>query len=263
MSTSSRGSLAAAAAGPGKTPEPLRAGLSALYQLSQNSRYVFASPLGPFADGDRNAHLPRFVFFGPNASDESWRLALLAGLDRRDVRSSLALVALASRLAADSETGHALNLSFFPLVDVAGPEGRGLASAHWHRSRAPEIACLEQDARMRAYHGFVRVETDPTGDDLIGIRVRGAFAGVLSPDLELITSEETSSFPVRFESELPGAEHADGPLSIADDLPFEPFELTLRIPGSWSEAAYQHAAVTLLERFLTRYRAFQAYGQHL
>jgi hypothetical protein len=258
---------AAASVPPGTSPDSLRADLSALYALSQNSPYVFASPLGPFPLGDRNAYLPRFVFFGPNACDESWRMAFLAGFDHRDLRASRALVALATRLAADSETGHALNLSFFPLVDIGGvalgTSGRGLGSAHWGQGAPHEIRLLEQDARMRGYHGFVRIETETTDDELIGLRARGSFAGVLSPDLELISSEETRSFPIRYETEPGGCATFDGPLSIAEDLPLDPFELTLRIPGAWSDEAYQHAAVTLLERFLRRYRAFQAYGQHL
>jgi hypothetical protein len=261
------GSLAGAAFAPGAIPDPLRADLSALYALSQSSRFVFASPLGPFPLDGRQAYLPRFVFFGPNACDESWRLALLAGFDHGDHRASRALVALATRLAADSETGHGLNLSFFPLVDVAGlvtgAPDRALGSAHWGRGGAPEIELLEQDARVRGYHGFVRIETEAKDDDLIGLRVRGPFAGLMSPDLELISSEETRSFPIRFESVAGDEAPTDGPLSVADDLPVDPFELTLRIPAAWSDEAYQHAAVTLLERFLRRYRAFQAYGQHL
>lgn len=100
------------------------------------------------------------------------------------------------------------------------------------------------------------------GDDLISLRLRGPFAPSSSPDVELISSEETRSFPVRFEA-APERGVTPGPLSIADDLPLAPFELVLRIPGGWPDEAYQHAAVTLLERFLGRYRAFQAYGQNL
>jgi hypothetical protein len=247
--------------------DPLQAGLSALYELAQSSRYVFASPLGPLAFGAKQAYLPRFVFFGPNACDESWRVSFIAGLDHRDARASRALVALVARLAANSETGHALNLSFFPVVDigglVSGLSDRRLSTAHWGREAPPEIGLLEQDARARGYHGFVRVETGHAEDELIGVSVRGSFSGTASPDLELITSEETRSFPVRFESASRGGPTTDGPLSAADDYPVNPFELTLSIPGAWSDDAYQHAAVTLLERFLTRYRAFQAYGQHL
>lgn len=243
---------------------PLGRDLGALYELSQNSRYVFASPVGPFFTGTHSAYLPRFVFFGPHACDESWRLSFLAGFDHRDPRGSCALVALAARLATDSETGHALNLSFFPLVDivglVAGTPRIGLAESHWGSATAPEIVLLERDARQRGYHGFVRVETAPPGEELIVVRIRGPF-GVHSPDLELITSQDTRSFEVRFESDTETP--SGGPLSIAADLPVSPFELTLQIPARWSDKAYQHAAVTLLERFLGRYRAFQAYGQHL
>jgi hypothetical protein len=247
--------------------DPLRIDLSALYELSQSSRYVFASPLGPLSFGARPAYLPRFVFFGPNACDESWRLAFLAGFDHRDLRASRALVALAARLAGDSETGHALNLSLFPLVDVGGLvtglSGRGLSSAHWGRSSAPEIGLLEQDARARGYHGFVTIETGHTDDERMGIRVRGSFSAGLPADLQLITPDVTGALPVRIEEDRDGEAPTGGPLSAADDFPVNPFEVTVSIPGAWLDKAYQHAAVALLERFLKRYRAFQAYGQHL
>ncbi len=266
MSTNPKGASGAAGSPSlGAAEGALRSDLSALYELSQTSPYVFASPLGPFSAGGRAAYLPRFVFFGPHACDESWRLALLAGFHHGDVRASRALVALASRLAADCATGHALNLTFFPVVDAAGlltgAAGRGLATARWGAHRAPEIELLERDARTRGYHGFVRLETGTAGD-LIGLRIRGPHGREASPDLELITADETRSFPVRFEA-VSGAAVLEGPLSISDDLPIAPFELTLRIPGAWPDDAYQHAAVTLIERFLRRYRAFQAYGQNL
>ena len=251
---------------PGGVADSLRSDLSALYALSQHSRYLFASPVGPFPAGGAPAYLPRFVFFGPHACDDSWRLAFLAGFDHGDLRASRALVALATRLTADSETGHALNLTFFPLVDAgglaSGERGRGLAGARWEPGAPGEIGLLQHDARQRGYHGFVRLETAGRGEDLIVIGVRGPYARAQSPDLELITSEETRTFPVRLEADG-GGPAREGPLSLTDELPLAPFELTLRIPGSWSDDAYQHAAVTLLERFLRRYRAFQAYGQHL
>src|ERR1700679_1185771 len=119
-------------ADPRAATESLRSDLSALYALSQNSKFVFASPLGPLSAAGRAAYLPRLVFFGPPACGGPRGVPCLAGVDPADLRSSRALVALVSRLASDSETGHALNLSFFPLVDVGGAAsggpGRGLAS---------------------------------------------------------------------------------------------------------------------------------------
>jgi hypothetical protein len=248
-------------------PSPsLRADLSALYSLSQASAFVFASPIGPFDVGALQAFLPRFVFFGPHACDESWRLAFLAGFDHSDLRASRALVALATRLATDSGTGHALNLTFFPVVDIegltSGVTERGLADTRWGVDAPPEIRLLEQDARQRGYHGFVRLETAAPGQEVITLRIRGARTGALSPDLGLLTHEVTHSFEVRLEASG-STSPEDGPLSLDDGLPIAPFELTLRIPSSWSDKDYQRAAVTLLERFLKRYRAFQAYGQHL
>jgi hypothetical protein len=247
--------------------DQLQAPLSALYTLTQSSPNVFASPLGPFAIGTRQTFLPRFMFFGPHASDASWRLCCLAGFDPRDLRPSRAVLALVELLAQEVETAHGLNLSIFPLVDTAalrgGPWDRRRGEAHWGRASTPEIRLLEQDARLRGYHGFIRVETaDPDAESAV-IAVRGVVAEALTPDLELIAHEEAAGIPVRFERSAPPFAAAAGPLSIEDDLPFAPFELSVRIPRSWSDRHYPCAAAKLLRRFLWRYRAFQAYGQNL
>jgi len=55
----------------------------------------------------------------------------------------------------------------------------------------------------------------------------------------------------------------DGPLTVADDLAFQPFELTLRLPAAWSPELTREAAASILKRFVLRYRGFMAYGQHL
>src|ERR1700685_4270646 len=106
MSKPSRGAFAPKPP-QGAIPDALRAELAALYPRSQSSPPLFASPLGPFFAHGRAAYLARFVFFGPHASDDFWRLALLAGFDHRDLRASRALLALASRLADDTAAGPA------------------------------------------------------------------------------------------------------------------------------------------------------------
>ncbi len=257
--------LAAAALTPA---EVFYAHLSSVYALSQENQHVFASPLGPFAYGDRYAWLPRFVFFGPNTTDESWRLAFLAGFDaREDLRASHALLGLVEYLSRQAGDGYGLNLTFFPLVDVAGhifrAPARRLESVHWARSDAPEIGLLEKDARAARYHGYVRVETAPGGDDMASLRMRAPAGLAPSPDVELLSSDDFESFPIRFEH---GGLHTvpeDGPLTIAEDLSVQPFELTLRIPAAWSPALYENAVNAILGRFILRYRAFQAFGGYL
>jgi hypothetical protein len=257
-------------AGPQEQPaaaSSILARLSDLYTFTQRSAYLFASPLGPFLHQGRSTHLPRFVFFGPHASEVSWRVAFLAGFDRRDLRSSQSLLTLLEHLSQHVEEGHGLNLTFFPIVNAAGfflgAERRSLSSAHWGQSAAPEIDLLEIDARVSGYHGFVRVETAPPDEEVISIRVRAPVGLLAGPDVELISSEDTEPYTVRFERGPIGKAPLCGPLSVSDDLSVSAFELTLRIPATWSDERYEEAVRSILSRFILRYRAFQSYAQHL
>ncbi len=240
--------------------------LSNLYALVQRSHYVFGSPLGPFHADTRAFHLPRFVYFGPNASDAALRLSFLAGFDHRDLRPTLALLRLVEGLALKPDLGEGLSLSFFPLVDVLGlaqhAPDRALAAHSWARPTVPEIELLELDARQRAYHGFVRLESAP-GEEIVTVSLRAPEPSEnFAPALEFISSVDVEPLAVRWETDTtPHTEH--GPLAIADDLPLHPFELTVRIPAAWPLDLYAEAAASILKRFVLRYRGFISYAQHL
>ncbi len=239
--------------------------LADLYHLSQRSSHIFGSPIGPFYHQSRSYSLPRFVYFGPHASDESLRLAFLAGFDHRDLRGAGGLLQLVERLALQPEMGQGLNLSVFPLVDVLGHErgasGRNLDASHWGHGAAPELALLDKDARLRGYHGFVTVGP-VAGDDIPVVRLRGHPAAA-ALGVELISSEDFEPFSVRWEAEVGGRPLHDGPLSVADDLPFPPFELSIRLPASWSADLFAQATASVLIRFIQRYRGVHAYGHNL
>ena len=240
--------------------------LTELYGLALRSRHLFGSPLGLFSAQHRPFSIPRFVYFGSDSNDAALRLAFFAGQDHRDLRGTLALLHLVEQLALKPDLGQGLNLSFFPLIDVLGLAGlapaRQLALEHWAHTSAPELNLLEKDARLQGYHGFVNIETAP-GEDVISIRLRGADeAAYASPDLELFSSADIDPFPVRWEATVTGLA-ITGPLSVADDLPLRPFELTLRLPAAWSPELYREATTLILKRFVLRYRGFIAYGQHL
>jgi hypothetical protein len=204
--------------------------------------------------------LPRFVYFGPHTHDESLRLAIIAGFDHTDLRGSLALTQFIEHLVLTPDLGHGLNLSLFPLIDVIGlHEGihnRELGTANWAHSNQPEISLLGKDARTRGYHGFVRIETAHGLDDItVHLRGPSEAAGV-----ELISSEDFEPLPVRWEAEALDAVPSEGPLTLLDDLPFPPFELTLRIPSSWPTDLYRISVSSILKRFVLRYRALQAHS---
>ena len=236
--------------------------LSSLYDLAQGSDYVFGTPLGPVEHGRRTHYVPRFVYFGPQTSEESPRLAFLAGLDNRDLRSTLALLHLVGELARKPDLGQSLQVAFYPLVDVLGhlrqAADRDLARHRWTASTAPEIDLLAKDSRLRAYHAFIRVETGPA-DDAVTVRLRAAGT---APDLMFFSSADVAPYAVRWEIEA-GPVPETGPLSLAPDLPFRPLDLTLQVPGDWAPEFYREAVASILKRLIVRYRGFLAYGQHL
>lgn len=242
----------------------LRARLSSLYGHAQQSAYVFGSPLGPFFHHAAAFHVPRFAYFGPNTTDASVRLAVLSGYSSQSLPGTLALIAFIQRLALNPEIGHSLNLSFFPIVDVLGTlgdeAGRALGNESWTASSAPELALLEKDARLRAYQGFIRIETND--DDVITAELRAGHSHHSgATEIELIASDDFGPWPVRFQG---AAAHAGrGSLALSEDLPFAPFELTVAVPRAWPQPFIDRAVAHLLKRFIVRYRGLQAYGQHL
>ncbi len=235
--------------------------LTTLYGLAQQSDYVFGTPLGPFYHAGRHHYVPRFVYFGPHTSEVSPRLAFLAGLDSRDLRPTLALLHLIEELALKPDLGQSLHLAFYPLVDVLGAQAgaRDLTAQGWAASNAPEIELLAKDSRLRTYHAFIRVESVP-GDDVVTLRLRTG--GEAKSGAPLVSSEDTDPFPVRWEIES-GPVPPTGPLSLGEDLPFRPLDLTLRVPAAWPPEFYREAVASILKRFIIRYRGFLAYGQNL
>jgi hypothetical protein len=257
---------AVASSGTSSLPAAFSEQLSRLYAQVQRSPFAFGSPIGPFTSSARSFELPRFVYFGPNASDAALRLCFLAGFNHRDLRSTLALLRLIESVAVRPDLGEGLNLSFFPLVDLLGlaglAEGRDLEKQNWIHSNAPEISLLEKDARHRAYHGFIRLETAP-GEEVVSVLLRSpAPVENAAPELELFSSADLDPVPVRWEREATSRLH-HGPLSIADDLLVQPFELAVRIPAAWPLDLYAEAAASILKRLVLRYRGFMSYAQHL
>jgi hypothetical protein len=239
--------------------------LGALYELAQRSAHVFGSPLGPFRLGGRELALPRFVYFGPHTSQESLRLAVLSGCTRHERTAAQALLGVIESLARAADIGQSLNVSFFPVVNVgallADQEERDLGAENWVRSAAPEIALLNQDARRCGYAGFMRVTSSLESEPAAWVRsVRPTTAHPAA--IELFAAADFAPWPVQFET-VAAESVAHGPLTLADDLPFAPFEVELALPADWPPRRAEAELGPLLKRLIVRYRAFLAYGQHL
>jgi hypothetical protein len=238
-----------------------------LYAVTENSPHLFGSPLGPFALRGAPYNLARFVYFGPQSSDDSVRLAFQAGFDGTETRGVQALAHFLERLALTPDLGQGLNLSFFPLVNPSGLEfgarqnvnGAELVRENWEDSNEPEIVLLRHDAHVRGYHGFIRIESSPVEEITAIVRQPGQTR--MSSVPAMIAEEASDVFPLRWQRDL--APPTGGPLSIADDFALQPFELVLRFPAAWSDAVHREAVTHVLRRFIVRYRATLAYGLNL
>ncbi len=247
----------------------LRERISRLYTLAESSEFVFVSPLGPFSLQGRSYHLPRFIYFGPRSSDSAVRLAFLAGHDGADARISEALLAWLEQLATAPDLGEGLNLTFFPVVNPSGFQqhrrtntlGQDLDAQHWNLSPSAEINLLAQDARLRAYHGFILLKC---GDvPRVTGRVRFGIGSFDTSPGTIVEPQQDDPYPVQWLSEPTGGTVREGPLSLSEDLPFAPFEITLTLPARWPADQMTAATVDTLRRFIFRYRSRLAYGIHL
>ncbi|HVT73307.1 MAG TPA: hypothetical protein VHD61_09230 [Lacunisphaera sp.] len=239
--------------------------LSRLYELAQQSDHLFGSPLGPFHEEGNAYYLPQFVHFDARAAEESLRLAVLAGFGRHDLPAARAVLAFLEDLVRHPDDSQGLNVSVFPVANVAGllggAEERDLANEHWRRSDRPEIRLLDQNARLRGYQGFVRVVTTADSEPAAWVRTVSS-TSAHATGVEVFTSEDFHPWPVWFET-VAAAAVRSGPLSIADDLPCAPFEVELALPAGWPQRHADRTLAPLLRRLITRYRAFLAYGQNL
>ena len=239
--------------------------LSRLYELSQLSDFLFGSPLGPFHDDAHSHYLPHYAFCGLNSSPDSLRLAFYSGVRQTDSLVTNALLAFVEALHLEQKIGSGLNLAFFPVVNVrallGGQPALDLSQEHWGRSRATEIQLLAQDAILRGYHGFIRLEgTDSLEPSALVRTVRKP--GTSASGGDLFSSDDFQPWAVQFESVSTGVIES-GPLSIVKDLPFTPFEIELSVPRSWSQAHADHALRKVLKRLIHHYRGFQSYALHL
>lgn len=260
--------LAASAERPNARAARLTERLTRLYGATAYSPNLFATPLGPISFRGRERFIPRFINITPRSVEESLRVAIYAGFDHRDERSTDAVLHLVDVLLVSPDLADGLNLTLFPLVDVGGIHGdttaRSLADEDWRRSGQPEIEQLAREARHRAHHCVVRIATaaEGEGDDLVVVGLRGHGRhdfGAYSD--EFLSSADFDPFPVRFETDT--REPAEGPLSIADDLPYSPVELTLTLPHNWPAELYREAVAHIARSLLFRYRRHQSYGQHI
>ena len=241
------------------------ASTGALYEVASASDSVFGSPLGPIEGPNERIFLPQFVYFGPHSSVDPVRIAVFGGLSGEDYKGSWAMNDRVKSLLVRPDIGQGVSVSVFPVVNLNAirgcTESAKLQDIDWFGSRVPEIRLITQNAKIRSYQGFIRIES--SRDSVSGVVVRTAVKRrAHRSSAEVFASSDFEPWDTRFETLGPESE-LSGPLSLSRVLGSALFEVVLSVPESWTQSTWNSNLLPLLGRLVASYRKFFSYGGEL
>jgi hypothetical protein len=241
------------------------ASTGALYEEASASDSVFGSPLGPIEGPNGRTFLPQFVYFGPDSSIDPVRIAVFGGLSGEDLKGSRSLINWIKALLVHPNIGKGVSVSVFPIVNLnaiwAGAASTGLKDSDWSGSPIPEIRLISQNAKIRSFQGFIRVES--SRDSVPRVVVRTAVnRRTHRSQAEVYAASDFEPWETRFESLGPKSKLL-GPLSLSRELNSALFEVVLLLPGSWTQSSWNSSLLPLLERLVASYRRYFSYGGEL
>jgi hypothetical protein len=241
------------------------ASTGALYEEASASDSVFGSPLGPLEGPNGRTFLPQFVYFGPDSSIDPVRIGVFGGLSGEDLKGSWSLIDWIKALLVHPDIGRGVSVSVFPIVNLSGIHsgagGAGLRDNDWFGSPTPEVRLISQNARIRSYQGFIRIEA--SRDLVPNVVVRTAVnRRTQRSHAEIFASSDFEPWETRFET-LGNKSKLLGPLSLSRVLNTALFEVVLSLPSSWSQSSWNASLLPLLGRLVASYRSFFSYGGEL
>jgi hypothetical protein len=239
--------------------------IGTLYEEASVSDSVFGSPLGPIEGSSGRTFLPQFVYFAPASTVDPVRIGVFSGLSSEDLKGSWALIEWVKALLVRPDIGHGVSVSVFPVVNLtgiqSGAEGAGLQGSDWRGSRIPEVRLISENARIRSYQGFIRIES--SRDSIPKVVVRTAVSRrTHSSQAEIYDSSDFEPWETRFESLGPKSKLV-GPLSLSRELNTGLFEVVISLPGAWRQSSWNASLLPLLGRLVASYRKFFSYGGEL
>lgn len=250
--------------------------LAPLNQLAdQHPLFLSHKPLRLTRNG-QVTELPRYIFMGAKAGEETLRIGLFAGIHGDEPEGVRALVQFLTLLAHHPEMAAGYCLYIYPVCNPGGFEAstREAASGHdlnrqfWQDSADPEVALLEQELRTLNFQGLISLHTDDTSHGLYGF-VRGA---TLAKDLLKPALQAAEELLPRNGNTMIDGFHAresiitdcyEGVLGAPPKSRPQPFEIILETPGAAPEFLKEKALVLATQTILAEYRKFIALAQNI
>ncbi|MFY9923682.1 MAG: hypothetical protein WAK51_04300 [Opitutaceae bacterium] len=168
-------------------------------------------------------------------------------------------------LLVQPDIGQGVSVSVFPIVNLdaiqGGTDSVGLRDSDWVKSRTPEIRLIADNAKVRAYQGFIRIEASTDSAPSVVVRMAVKRRAHRS-SAEVFTSSDFEPWETRFET-LGHESELSGPLSLSRVLDSAVFEVALSVPASWAQSKWSSNLVPLLGRLVASYRTFFSHGGEL
>lgn len=252
--------------------------LAPFFELVETHAELVGNVAGSFKCGDKRYAIPRFVWFGGEATPgiEPVRIGLFAVVHGDEPAGALALANLVHTLAEQPSLARGYDLVFYPVCNPTGCEdgtrhnrtGADLNREFWRSSLHPEVRILERELREHCFDGIIALHTDDTSDGLYGY----AHDRLLNEQLLAPALRASEKFlPRDCRAIIDGFVASNG---VIDDCfrgvlapPPEqhprPFEIIFETPGHAPLAHQADAAVAALLAILEEYRGFLAWGQNI
>lgn len=96
--------------------------LKTLTNEAYESDYLFYSPVGQFSHDRYHYRLARYIFLGPESSDEPIRLGIFATIHGDEPESGQALIEFLQRLHREPERARGYQIFAYPVCNPSGFE---------------------------------------------------------------------------------------------------------------------------------------------
>lgn len=250
--------------------------LAPLDRACGDSVNLVRKPLPNFEVGGKEFHIPRYLFVGPRGGAEPIRVGLFAGLQGDEPEGTAALVEFALAVETNAELARNYFLFLYPILNPSGFEERtrltasgvSIANELWRNSTSVEVQQIQSELWMHAFDGIISLRTEAAAEELsieVGgpIFARHLFGNGLAQAQDILP-QAVRSGPDAL-PRLRGAvlEKRNELIRAAPGLKPRPFEIVITIPGRAAGLQQRAAVALLIQRALTDYRDFIAYGANL
>ena len=244
--------------------------------MSEHSVNLIRKPLPAFTSRGKEYEIPRYLFVGPKGGAEPIRVAFFAGVHGDEREGTPALTEFVGTLEHCPELARNYFLFVYPIANPTGFEaktrntadGASIPKELWRNSTSMEVVQLQSELWMHAFDGIVSLKTNPGASNVcieVGgpIFARYLFGNGLSKaqDLLPLSINATAEALPKFRGAL--LEDSRDVIRAAPGVRPRPFEIVISIPAQAGGLVQRTAVTLLLQRALSEYRNFIAYGANI